>query len=227
LYLIRHGQAGSRQEYDRLSDTGRRQAVLLGKTLQEIGVTFSAFWSGSMVRQHETARAVLGTMGSSTPLIVDERWNEFSLEGLWAGLAPRMLAADPVFARLYAQEHRDNPAAERRTTACDVHLIRAWFGGEAVEGVESWETFRARVGAAHRSVEACGAAGDVAVFTSATPAGLCCAATLGIDGEQIFRMAAALYNASYSVLRLRRSGWFLESFNNAGHLAPARLLTER
>lgn len=201
--------------------------MLLGKALQDSGVSLSSVWSGSMVRQRETARVVLETMGCSSPLAIDDRWNEFNLDGLWAELGPRMLASDTVFARLYSQEHLDNPTAERRTTACDVHLIRAWFGGEAVEGVESWECFRSRVLGARETIERPGAAGNVAVFTSATPAGLCCASALGIDGERIFRMAAALYNASYSVLRWRRNGWFLESFNNAGHLAPAGLLTER
>ena len=33
VYLIRHGQAGPRNDYDRLSDLGQRQAELLGAKL--------------------------------------------------------------------------------------------------------------------------------------------------------------------------------------------------
>jgi broad specificity phosphatase PhoE len=40
LYLFRHGQAGTRDRYDALSDVGRKQAELLGEYLSRERVEF-------------------------------------------------------------------------------------------------------------------------------------------------------------------------------------------
>ncbi len=57
LYLIRHGQAGTRENYDSLSELGRRQARLLGEHLR--GIEFAAAYSGSLARQRATAAEAL------------------------------------------------------------------------------------------------------------------------------------------------------------------------
>ena len=58
LYLVRHGQAGLRHNYDTLSDLGRRQAGLLGEYLVAQGVRFAAIYAGALVRQQQTAEQV-------------------------------------------------------------------------------------------------------------------------------------------------------------------------
>ncbi len=57
-YLVRHGQAGTRDEYDSLSGLGRRQARLLGEYLAGQGVVFAAAYAGGPVRQQQTAARV-------------------------------------------------------------------------------------------------------------------------------------------------------------------------
>ena len=56
IYLIRHGQAGSRDNYDVLSEPGQQQARSLGEHLLSQGVEFSTLIAGGMQRQLETAR---------------------------------------------------------------------------------------------------------------------------------------------------------------------------
>jgi len=56
IYLIRHGQAGSRDNYDVLSELGRDQAVLLGEHFASQRLSVSAVYSGTMVRQVRTAK---------------------------------------------------------------------------------------------------------------------------------------------------------------------------
>ncbi len=55
VYLVRHGQAGTREAYDSLSELGRRQARLLGEYFVSEGIQFAAAYSGALVRQQETA----------------------------------------------------------------------------------------------------------------------------------------------------------------------------
>jgi len=221
LYLIRHGQAGSRADYDWLSDTGRLQARRLGAYFRAQGVRFTAAFCGGMRRQRETAETVLGELPDAPALTVDERWNEFNLEGLWEHLAPRLLEEDVGFAQQYAREHAGNPAAERTITSCDITLIRAWVRGACHPEVESWRDFRARVEAARDAVAALPAGSAVAVFTSATPTGIWCGNAFNLQPRDMLRIAAVLFNSSFSTLRLRPHELTLQSLNQTPHLDPA------
>ena len=51
LYLVRHGQAGTREDYDSLSHLGRTQARLLGEYFKAQEISFAAAYSGSLARQ--------------------------------------------------------------------------------------------------------------------------------------------------------------------------------
>ena len=58
VYLVRHGQAGTRDAYDSLSELGRRQSRLLGEYFLSQGIEFAAAYSGAMLRQQQTAAEV-------------------------------------------------------------------------------------------------------------------------------------------------------------------------
>jgi len=228
IYLIRHGQAGSRDNYDLLSDLGRDQAVRLGEYFRASGISFRAAYSGSMRRQQETAEVVLGQASNPPELQIDARWNEFSLEGLWKTLAPRLMAENEEFARDYDTLHATNPNIDRMMTSCDVQLIRAWMRNhQGCDGVEPWADFRARVEATRSQMAGFGSGESVAVFTSATPTAVWCGSALEVDDRRIFRIAGVLYNTSFSTLRLRENELTLFSLNNIPHLTEASLRTFR
>jgi len=228
IYLIRHGQAGSRDNYDLLSEPGKRQARLLGEYLRSAGISFRAAYAGGMRRQRETAEIALAEVGNPPDLKVDARWNEFSLEGLWKTLAPRLLADNEQFARDYRTLHSGNPNIDRVMTSCDVELIRAWMRNHhELEGVEPWTHFRERVESPRVELGRFGPGESVAVFTSATPTAVWCGSALDVDERRIFRIAGVLYNTSISTLRLRDDELTLFSMNNIPHLADAALRTFR
>jgi broad specificity phosphatase PhoE len=58
LYLIRHGQAGTRDNYDALSDLGRQQSRLLGEYFVNQGLSFTSAITGPNARQQQTAEEV-------------------------------------------------------------------------------------------------------------------------------------------------------------------------
>jgi len=228
LYLIRHGQAGSRDNYDLLSELGRRQARLLGAYFRSAGVSFRAAYAGSMRRQQETAEIVLGELPEKPEIRTDARWNEFSLEGLWKTLAPRLMRENEQFARDYESLHAANPHIDRVMTPCDVELIRAWVRNHhPCEGVEPWTAFRQRVEAPRPDLTSYRSGESVAVFTSATPTAVWCGSALEVEDRRIFRIAAVLCNTSFSTLRLREDELTLFSFNNLPHLQEPSLRTFR
>ena len=136
LYLIRHGQAGLRHEYDTLSELGHMQARLLGEYLVSQKVHFSAVYSGALSRQRETAREVLDAFersGVAGPeIIVDPGWNEFDLDGVYQAIAPRLAADDPEFQTEHQKLLRmladEGSPVHRSWTLCDTLLVRAWEG---------------------------------------------------------------------------------------------------
>ena len=64
LYLVRHGQASfGADDYDQLSDLGRRQSVRLGEYFAERGIRFDALLAGTLRRQQQTLAGILEGLG--------------------------------------------------------------------------------------------------------------------------------------------------------------------
>lgn len=239
VYLVRHGQAGTRKAYDALSDLGRRQARVLGEYFVSEGIHFTAAYSGALVRQQETADAVQSVYreaGRCFPEIVQEPgWNEFDLTHVYRALAPRLCQEDPEFARDYqelvaeARAAAEQPEASvnRRWLPCDVKVVEAWIRGRHAYDGESWQAFRERVTGCRLKLEPAGSDANIVVFTSATPIGIWTALAMEIHDDRALRLAGVLHNASCTVLRLRDGELRLHSFNAIPHLCEPGLRTYR
>ena len=90
LVLVRHGQASfGEKDYDRLSETGHRQARLAGEALARRRPPIGRIVAGSMRRHQETAAGCLLGMGRPGPVETDAGWNEFDHEELIRAQVPR------------------------------------------------------------------------------------------------------------------------------------------
>lgn len=229
--MIRHGQAGKRQSYDELSDVGRAQARLLGEYLAAQQIRFRAIYSGTLARQRETAHAVIEAGKSRPELVFDKNWNEFDLDEVYRGIAPRLCDDDARFRTDYEEMKRqiadENSPIHHAWSPCDIAVVRAWVEGRYTLEGESFERFRERV---HRAVDALPERGreeNVAVFTSATPIALWIGAALGLEGRKIMQLAGLMYNTAISVLRTSKDEPRLFSFNGIPHLPDAALRSFR
>ena len=233
IYLIRHAQAGSRDNYDVLSELGAEQSRKLGEFLAAQGIELGAVYSGGMRRQRETAEIACGAIaqaGLNAPeVIADERWNEFSLISVYRAIARRMIKDDSAFAR-DIEDMQQAIARDPHTTGgavgrCDQAVIRAWMQNRYsdYEG-ESWSSFRTRINTCsadlysnHNSDKA------IAVFTSATPIAIIAGAALGLNDEKLLSILGVIYNTSVSVIRARGGGEFrLFTFNSTPHLGSSQ-----
>lgn len=235
LTLVRHGQAGTRLTYDVLSATGRRQASLLGRWLHESGARFDSWACGHLQRQKETAGLAAAEHAEATPEIAaTEVWNEFDLDRVYNGIAPKLAAMHPEFrahweevqAQVELHGDQENAAVNRRWSPADEMVVRAWVRGEIEFDGESWEQFRERIRSALNGVLESKRESTV-VFTSATPTAICIGEALGLAAPDIFQLAGSLLNASFSELRWRHGKWRLFSFNNVPHLGERELRTHR
>ena len=237
LYLVRHGQAGTRTAYDSLSELGKRQARLLGEHFVSQGIQFASACVGALSRQQQTATeigAAYVDAGISFPAVsVDPAWDEFDLSRVYREIAPRLSAEDSEFRREYEEMREQVRISEgahaarihRKWLPCDTKLVEAWIGGRYPYSGETWNQFRERVAACRSKIS--DARENIVIFTSATPVAICTGLSLEISDERVMRLAGTVYNASYTILRLRKAQLRLFTFNAVPHLAADGLRTHR
>lgn len=239
IYLIRHGQAGTRDAYDSLSNLGRRQARLLGEYFVSQGIELTRAYAGAMLRQQQTAAEVSRAYkdaGLAFPdLSIEPGWDEFDFHGIYRELAPLICEEDEEFRREYEEVVEQVRASAEDQTA-DVHrgwrtsdtkVVEAWVGGRYPYAGESWEQFVARVSACRLKTEETLSRENIAVFTSATPTAIWTGRALGISNDRVRRLAGVLLNTAYTILRLHGEELLLLTFNTVPHLNSPELRTRR
>lgn len=226
LTFFRHGQAGSRQQYDQLSETGIQQARLLAGYLAGQDCRPDQVISGALQRQRETCRIVLEELAARgvpwpEPVIAPE-WNEFDLDLVNQHVAGALAREDEEFARQHTELQKaiqtGQDGIHRRWTPVDAQIIRAWVEHRFDLPIESWRGFQSRILSAASTLAA--DAAKVAIFTSATPIGIWAGRALSLDTPRILRLAGAQYNTALSRFFLNGAEVLLSSFNETPHLAP-------
>jgi broad specificity phosphatase PhoE len=238
LYLVRHGQAGTRDAYDSLSDLGGRQARLLGEHFVSQGIQFTSAYVGGLSRQQQTAEqvgAAYANGGVAFPIVsVDPGWDEFDLGRVYREIAPPLASDDAEFRREYDEMREQvrttagahGASIHRKWLPCDTKVVEAWAAGRYAYAGETWNQFRERVvGSSLKMHDARGE--NILVATSATPIGICTGLSLDIADGRVMRLAGAVYNASYTVLRLRAGELRLFTFNAVPHLGAPGMRTHR
>jgi broad specificity phosphatase PhoE len=238
IYLVRHGQAGTRDAYDTLSELGRRQARLLGEYFAAQGIRFSHAYSGGLQRQRETAaevRSAYTAFATEFPHIeLEERLNEFNLDQIYRELAPGLCAEDAEFRAQYESMRHElrtagnsDSSVHRRWLPCDSTIVNAWISARHPYSGESWSSFCSRVGACRERMNGSKPDSKIIVFTSAAPIAIWACMALDITDARVLRLAGVLLNASYTIMRQGGHRLRLFSFNAVPHLNAPELRTHR
>ncbi len=239
LYLVRHGQAGTRDAYDSLSELGRKQSRLLGEYFRAQSIELSAAYSGTMQRQQQTAAEVSAAYGNADApfpeIISDSQWNEFDLTDVYRQIGPLLCEEDAAFRSEYEEMRREisqsagDPASQvhRRWRPCDTKIVEAWIAGRFPYTGETWDQFRERVSACRLKLSDWPREANILALTSATPTGILTGLALDITDMRVRELAGALYNSSYTVLRQRDADLRLFQFNAVPHLITPELRTHR
>ena len=231
IYFIRHAQAGSRDNYDVLSELGHEQARLLGEHLDTRRVRLSAVYSGTMRRQRTTASIVCSHLGGTTDgspeLMADEGWNEFNLGAIYRCLLPRLMTDDAEFARDY-EEMQETLAREPHAVGgavgrCDLAVIKAWIDRRFTDyDGESWADFKTRIASQIDGLMHHNGDDAVAVFTSATPIAVLAGLAMGLTDEGILTVVGVLFNSGVTTARIKNGRLRLYTLNATPHLPDAK-----
>jgi broad specificity phosphatase PhoE len=234
--LVRHGQAGTREHYDCLSELGQTQARLLGEYFASQKLTFDTAICGALNRQRQTAQAVAQAAAPNFPAItIDENWNEFDLTRLYREIAPQICAEDAEFAQNFAimkEQIRDsggvaNDAVHRQWQPCDSQVVQAWMSGRYQEQGETWQQFHDRIAGCLNKIRQMPDRQNIVVFTSATPIGIWGGIAMDIFDQRSIRLAGVMNNSGYSIFRIRDGNLRMFTFNATAHLNDAGLRTHR
>jgi broad specificity phosphatase PhoE len=224
LVLLRHGQASmGTADYDRLSGLGLQQARAAGARLAELGRQqpgpagtrpsgagpgIGQVWSGALVRQQETARAVLAELGRPPgDLRTDDRLDEYDPAGI--------LGASDPFAGATAPESR-----RALQVTLDEALARWIQGGDGYP--EPHAAFATRVRAAVGALAA--RPGTTLAVTSAGVIAVACAQVAGLPADRWPALARVVVNGSLTKLITGSTGTNLLTFNDHAHLEDDRSL---
>lgn len=209
--------------------------MALGAHLAAGKMQFQTVIAGGLERQQRTAQRVLEAYraaGQPIPeLRTDRRWDEFDLGRVYEEIAPKLAHDDAKFSadykKMLAEMTNEHAAVHRTHNPCDIAVVTAWVECRYEYSGESWQEFRARIEDAVASLDGEASGEKTAVFTSATPVGIAAAHALGLEEQQLWRLAGVAYNTSITTFRHSRQELRLFSFNGLPHLADSAMWSFR
>ena len=242
ILLARHGQASFGQKnYDNLSELGMTQARMLGEHYANTERRIDAIFSGSLVRQQDSARhfiesyqAVLANSNQSTTLSDKQldltesnlivAFNEFNHQDV-------LTKSNPAFASQAAIAMEINQAKVPKLRLAELfdQAMQRWHGGDYdSDYVESWTQFNDRTQQALEqirtkaiSLETPDEDSTVLVFTSGGVIAAITAQLFKQDSQMAYQLNKRLINTGVTAITLQKQSLRLLSLNEYSHLFSA------
>ena len=240
ILLARHGQASFGQEnYDQLSELGEVQAQMLGQHYATTQRRIDAIFTGSLVRQQDSARHFWERYQSSigisndndmavTPAIdlnapqsyVLPQFDEFNHKDVF-------IKADPAFGSqgaIAAEIAKANVPMMRLAVLFDQAMQRWHAGDNDHDYIESWSQFNERAKQALEQVRIQVANlnldrdSTVLVFTSGGVIAAIAAQLLQQGSQTAYQLNKSLVNTGVTSITLKDQGARLLSLNEYSHL---------
>ena len=212
LYLVRHGQASfGADDYDQLSDLGRRQSVRLGQYLRERygdGLRFNAVLTGTLRRQIGTWQGIAEGGGFSAPHVSWPGLNEYDSHAVISAIHP-----DPL-------PKPDTPELYRQHFRLLRDGLKAWMDGRIQPvGMPSYADFLAGVvGALDHVRGLAGGDGQVMIVSSGGPIATAVGHVLGTSAETIIELNLRIRNSAVTEFQFNPKRHTLTSYNTLPHL---------
>ena len=236
LALVRHGQANFfTDDYDRLSELGKRQSRVLGEYWLEKGVAFDEVYVGTLRRQRETAEAAgeaFAAAGKDWPEhVVLPGLDEYPGDVVQEALLPILCERDESFVRLKSDYENAAEGEEQYRTFHRLlaGVMQVWISGDHdTNGLMPWTEFRDGVLSAIDTIRGREGSGRrVAVFSSGGPIAVTVQSVLEAPDRMAGELNWRIRNCSVTELTFSGDRVALDCFNGVAHLTDPELLTYR
>jgi broad specificity phosphatase PhoE len=208
IYLVRHGQASfGAEDYDRLSELGRRQSHWLGEYFAERGIRFARVLCGTLARQRDTATAILSAMGETIEPLVHPGFDEYH--------------AGPIYT---AFTRGRSPVEHQRADYKDYwqtfrKAMNHWADTGLEDVPETWAQFGERIAAGLAAAAAdTGREDRVLVVSSGGAICRAVADVLGAPASTAIELNLQYRNSGFTELIAGGGRFRLLSFNQVPHL---------
>jgi broad specificity phosphatase PhoE len=221
LILVRHGQASfGAESYDKLSDKGVEQVKILSQHWQALGESFDHIYSGTLLRQRETAQELLPLVeGEPTASVQHAGFNEYNGDPLIRAHLRDMREAGDLSgpAQWPIQDERLFQKIFEKATAR--WIVDDLDPRDDIADFERWSDFKARVYAALDEVMARHGSGSrVIVSTSGGVIAMALQRVLNFADDQVIATNWMVRNSAVSRIIYGRGKLSLTQFNNLAHL---------
>ena len=213
IYLIRHGQASfGAEDYDKLSELGCRQAIVVGEYFRDGGVHFDAVYSGDLSRQRETARLAIASQTKQVPHYIDPRFNEIQNDAQLKYLMPEVVKINPTIQTLVEKGLSSSKDYQKVIDA----VFNYWVSPACADPrIQSWAEFSSGTRQAIADIiEDQGGGKTIGIFTSGGTLATIVAQVLGLGGEKTYQFYEPVLNCSITQLFYSRSRISLSYFND-------------
>lgn len=208
IYLVRHGQASfGADDYDQLSDLGRRQSEQLGHYWAQRGFKPDAVITGSLKRHAQTWAGIAEGVGAGLSPLVWPGLNEYDSHAVIQTVHPTPLPR-PDTPELYKQHFR---------------LLRdglaMWMAGTVTpHGMPTYEDFVQGITQALDHVRTHHQGQNVVIVSSGGPISTIVGHILGTSPEKTIELNMRIRNSAVSELQFNPKRHMLLTYNTLPHL---------
>lgn len=208
LYLVRHGQASfGADDYDQLSDLGRRQSLKLGEYFAHRGIRFDGLIAGTLRRHKQTLEAILEGMNQAGEHLSWDGLNEYDSTAVIAAIHPHKL------------ERPDSPEQYRHHFRLLRDGLAQWMAGVvSPKGMPTYQEFAAGVAGALDHVRAKHYGQTVLVVSSGGPISTAVGQVLGTTPETTIELNMRIRNTSITEFAFTPKRLMLVCYNAIPHL---------
>ena len=208
LYLVRHGQASFGQDdYDQLSDLGRRQCVRLGEYFRARGQGFDAVLTGTLKRHAQSLEGIAEGLGWQPEPLALPGLNEYDSEALIRAIHPGPLARP------------DTPEIYRAHFRLLRDALQQWIEGRIEPvGMASYPQFVAGINAALDHVRQQHHQRRVLIVSSGGPISTAVGQVLGVPAPTTIELNLRLRNSSLTEFAFTPKRHMLVTYNTLPHL---------
>jgi broad specificity phosphatase PhoE len=208
LYLVRHGQASfGADDYDQLSDLGRRQSVRLGEYLRGKGLRIDAVITGTLRRHQQTWAGIAEGLQLQAEPLPWPGLNEYDSEAVIAAIHPHKL------------EKPDSPEMYRHHFRLLRDGLAQWMAGVvSPKGMPSYNDFVAGVTSALDHVRAHHHGQNVLIVSSGGPISTAVGHVLGTSPETTIELNLRIRNSSITEFAFTPKRHMLVTYNTLPHL---------